>query len=538
MIRRLFLALFLFALCSAPVQAAVVVTSDIQYKAGPLLLDSYVKDTAVNAPCLLIIHGGGWTGGSKTAADVVSAGNLFATIGFSVFAVEYTLVGGAPQTPITDILDAVSWARSNAQTYDGNPDRVYLLGMSAGAHLGLMAGIQGTANGSRPDAIVAWSPPSNLGALNPTGSTFAALYMGTLYAGNEAAWDAKSPTLAITSNMPRFRIVGSASEVELDGGITQAQYDALETAGIAAIGASNVAKKIFAGTVHSDFRGVSNASGDVSDASAWLLESDSALHFGAVSTDVVTIAADTELNTLNPFTLILWIKPITLTTNAQFWGKGNASLLIRLSGTTGNVELLRALSSVNVDYITNTTPLAVAVAGTWNCIAISHSTAAGAGAKVAVYSSIFGEDLAADTFGTATDGSVTVNSDAASQITVGNNASPFNSGIVAGIGPIAQFGAVLSLSDAQTWCNNPAAVIGANTARVMLAMNATGTLTDLSGNGNSGTVSGPTVIPGPPFDEYVAPIESSVPCVMSFSPSSRGIRYFPPGSCVSMGVSR
>lgn len=219
-------------------------------------------------PSLVIVHGGGWSGGNKTDVSMTGPAGMFASLGFAVAIVNYTLDPANPQTPITDILNAVQFLRTNSATYNLDSSRIGMLGMSAGGHLGLMACIQGTAGTTRPDAMCGWSPPCDLGGLTGDGATFAAAFMNVAYSGNEAAWNAKSPRQSVTSACCPVRIVGSASEDVNAGGIAQSQYNNMETAA-QSVGV-NVTKRIITGTTHADFGSTAGANCDVFLCSDWL----------------------------------------------------------------------------------------------------------------------------------------------------------------------------------------------------------------------------------------------------------------------------
>ena len=90
------------------------------------------------APAVVVVHGGGWSGGG--VRDVEQWSHWLAGQGFAVFDAEYRL---APQpnwqTATGDVKCAVGWTRRHAAEYGADPDRVVLLGRSAGAHLALLA---------------------------------------------------------------------------------------------------------------------------------------------------------------------------------------------------------------------------------------------------------------------------------------------------------------------------------------------------------------------------------------------------------------
>ena len=142
---------------------AVVVESDIVYATGAvrsptvgeidLHLDVY-RPADANLPALrpgfILIHGGGFTGGSKTNATMVALGNAYAARGYVAASISYRLVGDDPPTEAlahdpssaqsvaaaaarVDAARAVEWMRDNAASYGIDPDRIAMGGYSAGA---------------------------------------------------------------------------------------------------------------------------------------------------------------------------------------------------------------------------------------------------------------------------------------------------------------------------------------------------------------------------------------------------------------------
>jgi acetyl esterase/lipase len=88
------------------------------------------------------LHGGGFTGGSKDAlADRIRP---FAARGYLAIAAQYRLAGQAKwPSQIEDVKAAVRWVRANAKTLGIEPERIAIVGYSAGGHLALMtAGTQ------------------------------------------------------------------------------------------------------------------------------------------------------------------------------------------------------------------------------------------------------------------------------------------------------------------------------------------------------------------------------------------------------------
>jgi acetyl esterase/lipase len=108
-------------------------------------------------PVVVLLHGGGWEGGDRSAME--SEMRLLAGRGFAAAAVSYRLTR-APRhvfpAAVADVRCAVRWLRANAPALGLDPARVGALGFSAGAHLASMLGVgaAGTA-GAPPDVATA-----------------------------------------------------------------------------------------------------------------------------------------------------------------------------------------------------------------------------------------------------------------------------------------------------------------------------------------------------------------------------------------------
>jgi acetyl esterase/lipase len=90
-------------------------------------------------PALIVVHGGSWSGGDKS--DFPRWDWWLTQHGFVVFDIQYRL---APQpnwqTATADVKCAIGWVKRHATQYNVDPERIALLGRSAGGHLALLAG--------------------------------------------------------------------------------------------------------------------------------------------------------------------------------------------------------------------------------------------------------------------------------------------------------------------------------------------------------------------------------------------------------------
>lgn len=161
----------------------VVVTESVQYCTGmvhgqpqPLLLDvARPKDQSKDLPVILLVHGGGWVGGSRT--DYRFMQYALAQQQFVTVSVDYRLSPDSVfPAQIEDAKCAVRWLRENAHQYRMNTRKVVAMGASAGAYL---VALLGTTQGmpqfegsgghvnqsSSIDAMVLHGGPYNLGPL-------------------------------------------------------------------------------------------------------------------------------------------------------------------------------------------------------------------------------------------------------------------------------------------------------------------------------------------------------------------------------------
>jgi acetyl esterase/lipase len=114
--------------------------TDIAYYDGPDAhpikhrLDLFVPEGLKDAPVLIFVHGGGWTSGDKNLYSFI--GRAFAEQGFVTAVINYRL---SPQVQhpahIEDVARAFAWVYRNIAQYGGNPEKIFVMGHSAGGHL-------------------------------------------------------------------------------------------------------------------------------------------------------------------------------------------------------------------------------------------------------------------------------------------------------------------------------------------------------------------------------------------------------------------
>jgi acetyl esterase/lipase len=108
----------------------------------PLTMDYYAPKGNGIHPIAIIIHGGGYHGGDSKSGSEAYVADFLAPAGYAVFSVNYRL---APKYPypymVLDVQRAVRYIRYNASQWNADPDKIALVGGSAGGFLSNMVGL-------------------------------------------------------------------------------------------------------------------------------------------------------------------------------------------------------------------------------------------------------------------------------------------------------------------------------------------------------------------------------------------------------------
>ena len=98
------------------------------------VLDVYSLPDAKNLPVVFWIHGGGWQTGDK--ANVQIKPQAFMDKGFVFVSTNYRLWPSVDMaTIVRDIAKSIRWVHDHIAEYGGDPNRLFIMGHSAGAQL-------------------------------------------------------------------------------------------------------------------------------------------------------------------------------------------------------------------------------------------------------------------------------------------------------------------------------------------------------------------------------------------------------------------
>jgi acetyl esterase/lipase len=118
-----------------------VLTRDIPYAQGARrMLDICRPRTAAEAPVVVFFYGGGWRSGNKRLYRYLV--RALARRGYVAVVPDYRIY---PEVRYPDFLDdgagAVRWVKDNVAAFGGDPQKIFLMGHSAGAHIAAMLAV-------------------------------------------------------------------------------------------------------------------------------------------------------------------------------------------------------------------------------------------------------------------------------------------------------------------------------------------------------------------------------------------------------------
>src|SRR5580692_6904397 len=137
-------AILLWMACAVTLAAVKSEDGIVYGEAGgeKLTMDYYPPAGPAPHPIAIIIHGGGYVAGTSKNGSEAYCADFLAPSGYAVFSINYRL---APKYPypymVYDVERAIRFIRHNAGQWDGQANRIALIGGSAGGFLSNMVGL-------------------------------------------------------------------------------------------------------------------------------------------------------------------------------------------------------------------------------------------------------------------------------------------------------------------------------------------------------------------------------------------------------------
>ena len=207
---------------TGPKEIEIEFRKDVVYGTGGgenLLLDlAMPKGLTQPVAGVIWIHGGAWQGGSKNEFEKLIRDS--ARAGYVAISINYRL---APKhlfpAQVEDCKCAVRWLRANAAKLQVDPNRIGVVGSSAGGHLAMMLGAMDSADGlegeggspeasSRVQAVVSFAGPTDLSVEFPALSRgLVATFLGGPQSEKQDAARRASPVTYVNAGDPPMLLI-------------------------------------------------------------------------------------------------------------------------------------------------------------------------------------------------------------------------------------------------------------------------------------------------------------------------------------------
>ncbi|NLH47084.1 MAG: alpha/beta hydrolase [Myxococcales bacterium] len=208
------------------------------------LLDLIVPVDGENKPSVIVLHGGGWTSGDRKVDCVQEVAEWLAVRGIIGVPLDFRLVPEVSLVDqIRDVAAGVAWLSQHIAEYGGDPQRIYLLGHSAGAHISaLLASDRQYLDelGVPPEVpagVIALAGLYDVRDISKATSLIGRPATRILYGADEDFLRRMSPLVYVHAGMPSFLFLNGKS----DDLIKESQTADMARAIIAAGGSATVA---------------------------------------------------------------------------------------------------------------------------------------------------------------------------------------------------------------------------------------------------------------------------------------------------------
>ena len=207
------------------------------------LLDLYLPDGEGPHPVVLLIHGGGWVGGSRSSWREVSVSSDLARAGFAVASIDYRL---APEhrwpAQNDDIRAALRFLADRAEADRLDLSRLAFFGGSAGGHLALMNAYRNEPGLPVPRAVAAFYAITDLRTRRETDENgvstgeikegSAPRLLGCAREENPDAWREVSPVHHVRPGVPPTFLAHGLKDTTVNWEQSAELARALEEAGV------------------------------------------------------------------------------------------------------------------------------------------------------------------------------------------------------------------------------------------------------------------------------------------------------------------
>jgi len=233
----------------------VEVRGDVSFldPSRPEKLDVYLPKshkTGEKSPAVLLIHGGGWKEGDKRQPREIEFGTTLAENGYVAASVNYAL-RSAGKFPINlkDCKNGIRYLRAHAGELGIDPNRIAVMGGSAGGHLSLMVAYTGDDPALAPtepypgvsdkvSCVVDFYGITDIGSRkktdsngNPTEPRGVESEVQAIFGSTPAEWKKASPVGHLRKDLPPTLILHGKKDTTVDRDQTQLLAEELKKVG-------------------------------------------------------------------------------------------------------------------------------------------------------------------------------------------------------------------------------------------------------------------------------------------------------------------
>lgn len=218
--------------------SAIAVGSGLKLDFYPASFSLSGKPAAPRAAaCVIVIHGGGWDGGSRSQLSPLNA--FLAAKGYAVATLQYRLAPAHQYpAPVEDVADAITWLRGHAHELGIDTTRFAILGRSAGGQIALQAAytsldpsIKGVIAFYAPaDMVFGYSLPTN--PLIMDSRQLMVQYLGGGYPDIPDKYSASSPIEHLSASSPPTLLLHGRPDVLVSWRHTVHMRAKLESLGV------------------------------------------------------------------------------------------------------------------------------------------------------------------------------------------------------------------------------------------------------------------------------------------------------------------
>ena len=224
-----------FAQTSSPAETVHYLSRGTEKQELEIYLPSGAAKTTKARPVLLLVHGGGWSGGAREA--LAPHARYFAALGWVCVNISYRLTskpGVTLMKAADDVRAAFDWVRAEAPRRGWDPNRISAFGESAGGQLACALGVlPPEAKRWRAHALVLINPVLDLTTLNWALSVPGVREGGPIDPATIAthpAWTV-SPLFHLTADSPPMLLLHGRKDVTVPVAQTEAFAAAAKKAG-------------------------------------------------------------------------------------------------------------------------------------------------------------------------------------------------------------------------------------------------------------------------------------------------------------------